>query len=128
MQYAMFILYVADQQRSSEFYRRVLGREPVLDVPGMTEFKLTETSSLGLMPEDGIVQILGESLPHPRDGNGIPRAELYIPANDPAASLAELLAAGGSEVSPAAARAWGDLVAYGADPDGHIIAFARKLA
>jgi len=124
----MFILYVADQQRSREFYRRVLGREPVLDVPGMTEFKLTETSSLGLMPEDGIVQILGESLPHPRAGSGVPRAELYLPVDDPAQGLAALVAAGGREVSPAAERTWGDLAAYGADPDGHIIAFARKLA
>jgi catechol 2,3-dioxygenase-like lactoylglutathione lyase family enzyme len=127
MQYAMFILYVADQQRSRDLYRRVLGREPALDVPGMTEFKLTETASLGLMPEDGIVQILGESLPHPRDGRGVPRAELYIPTDDPAASLAALIAAGGREVSPAAPRAWGDLAAYGADPDGHVIAFAREL-
>lgn len=128
MQYAMFIFYVADQQRSRDFYRQVLGREPALDVPGMTEFKLTETASLGLMPEDGIARILGEAVPHPRDGSGVPRAELYLPVDDPAERLAALVAAGGREVSPAAARAWGDLVAYGSDPDGHVIAFARKLS
>lgn len=33
------ILYVADQNRSTEFYKLVLGFEPQLNVPGMTEFK-----------------------------------------------------------------------------------------
>lgn len=36
-----FILYVEDQGRSTEFYTRVLGREPSLNVPGMTEFELS---------------------------------------------------------------------------------------
>lgn len=37
---AEFILYVADQARSRDFYRTVLATEPTLDVPGMTEFDL----------------------------------------------------------------------------------------
>ncbi len=36
----MFILYVSDQQVSRDFYAAGLGLEPVLDVPGMTEFNL----------------------------------------------------------------------------------------
>jgi catechol 2,3-dioxygenase-like lactoylglutathione lyase family enzyme len=51
MRYAMFILYVRDQQTSRDFYARTLGLEPVLDVPGMTEFQLTDSAILGLMPE-----------------------------------------------------------------------------
>jgi catechol 2,3-dioxygenase-like lactoylglutathione lyase family enzyme len=47
----MTILYVADQKRSRDFYRNILGIEPSLDVPGMTEFPLTDNASLGLMPE-----------------------------------------------------------------------------
>jgi hypothetical protein len=34
---AGFILYVQDQQRSRDLYRVLLDREPMLDVPGMTE-------------------------------------------------------------------------------------------
>lgn len=124
MQTVIFILYVADQAQSRDFYRRVLGVEPVLDVPGMTEFKLTDTASLGLMPEAGIRRILGEALPDPSTGSGIPRAELYLRVADASAALATLAAAGGAVVSAAEPRNWGDTVAYGADPDGHIIAFA----
>lgn len=50
---AQVILYVAHQIRSRDFYAAVLGTEPVLDVPGMTEFELTDDLKLGLMPENG---------------------------------------------------------------------------
>ena len=51
-----FILYVADQNRSRNFYAQVLQKEPSLNVPGMTEFDLNETCKLGLMPENGIAK------------------------------------------------------------------------
>ena len=59
------ILYVADQQVSTGFYQAVLARQPDLNVPGMTEFRLSETCVLGLMPEAGIKRLLGERLPDP---------------------------------------------------------------
>ncbi len=65
-----FIFYVHDQERSADFYREVLGREPVLDLPGMTEFELEGGGSLGLMPEQGIRSLLGEALPDPAGANG----------------------------------------------------------
>lgn len=128
MESVMFILYVADQERSHEFYRSILGGEPVLNVPGMTEFKLTDTASLGLMPETGIHLILGEAMPHPSEGAGVPRAELYLPVPDAAVALITLVEAGGTAVSAAKPRNWGDTVAYGADLDGHVIAFAERAA
>ena len=73
-----FILYVADQERSKRYYSKVLAIEPVLNVPGMTEFKLTDFVKLGLMPENGIAKILSDKMPHPNQGRGIPRCELYI--------------------------------------------------
>ena len=48
-----FILYVSDQQRSRDLYAVLLDLDPVLDVPGMTEFDLGGCK-LGLMPEEGI--------------------------------------------------------------------------
>ena len=58
----MFILYVSDQQVSRDFYAAVLGQEPILDVPGMTEFNLPDGSTLGLMPEAGIQKPKGMCL------------------------------------------------------------------
>ena len=125
MKRAMFILYVADQQRSRDFYREVLETEPSLDVPGMTEFSLMDGSSLGLMPEKGIVNLLGPSLPDPATANGTPRAELYLVVENAARCHQRALECGGKEVSPMADRPWGDLAGYCLDPDGHVLAFAE---
>jgi hypothetical protein len=123
VEYALFILYVADQQRSRDFYARLLDREPKLDVPGMTEFELAPGAILGLMPSAGIRRLLGTAITDPQLAADVPRCELYLPAADPAAWLARLVSLGGRELSPAALRNWGEVVAYGADPDGHVLAF-----
>lgn len=117
---------MADQTRSRDFYRAVFGFDPVLDVPGMTEFELGPRLKLGLMPENGIARIVAGPLPHPADGTGIPRCELYLAVDDPDGALRRALGAGAVPVSGLAPRDWGDLAGYVADPDGHVIAFARK--
>jgi catechol 2,3-dioxygenase-like lactoylglutathione lyase family enzyme len=120
------ILYVADQQRSCSFYRKVLNMEPQLDVPGMSEFLLGEATILGLMPEAGIKRLLGETLPDPASGQGIPRAELYLTVTAPNDFHLRAIAAGAKELSPLKKMNWGDEVAYSLDPDGHVLAFAGK--
>lgn len=126
MEKTMFILYVADQTKSSEFYKAVLQKKPVLDVPGMSEFSLADGVSLGLMPNEGIAGLLGNKVPHPKTGTGIPRCELYLFVADPKGALQRLSDAGGKVIGPAEKRPWGDIVSYGADLDGHILAFAKR--
>lgn len=121
---AHFILYVADRRRSTEFYASALLQAPTLDVPGMTEFSLGEETVLGLMPEDGIVRLLGEGIAHPSSASGIPRGEIYLVVEDAAAFHERALSAGASELSPLALRDWGHFAAYSLDPDGHVLAFA----
>jgi catechol 2,3-dioxygenase-like lactoylglutathione lyase family enzyme len=121
---AHFILYVRDQARSRAFYAATLGSEPTLDVPGMTEFRLREGAILGLMPEAGIRRLLGAALPDPASASGIPRAELYLLVDDPAAYHARALGAGAVELDALAVRDWGHAAAYSLDPDGHVVAFA----
>jgi lactoylglutathione lyase len=67
------ILYVKDQQKSSRFYSELLKITAHLDVPGMTEFHLSEKHILGIMPEKGIKKLLGDAIPDPESANGIPR-------------------------------------------------------
>ncbi|MGE3173826.1 MAG: VOC family protein [Planctomycetota bacterium] len=124
---SLLVLFVADQARSRAFYAAALGRAPALDVPGMTEFDLLDGSRLGLMPEAGIVRLLGFAIPAPAQANGAPRGELYLVVDDAAASHARALAAGAREVSPPTPRDWGDLAAYSLDPDGHLLVFAQPL-
>lgn len=122
------ILYVKDQAASRTFYQKLLGKQPEIDVPGMTEFFITEKCKLGLMPNDGIAKILVDKMPHPDRGIGIPRCELYLYVSDLENEFYNALEGGALLVSPIEIRNWGDKVGYVADPDGHIIAFAEKAS
>ncbi|MGZ3722149.1 MAG: VOC family protein [Bdellovibrionales bacterium] len=121
-----FILYVRDQQTSTAFYRKVLALEPSLNVPGMTEFQLSEHCILGLMPEKGIKDLLGDSIQDPEKTNGAARAELYLEVVDPELYLNRAQSFGARILSPFMRRNWGDEACYVADPDGHVVAFARN--
>lgn len=120
------ILYVADQHESTAFYSRLFRTEPSLNVPGMTEFTLAENIKLGLMPNNGIAKILGNKTPHPDEGNGIPRCELYYYVADVEAAYEHAVKSGARLISPVEDRDWGDKVCYFADGDGHIMAFAER--
>ena len=118
----MFILYVSDQQASRDFYAAVLGLEPVLDVPGMTEYNLPGGSSLGLMPETGIRKLFDEVT----FGSGL-RAEVYLLVDDPRECLGRAIAAGAQLLSECANRDWGDLAGYCLDADGYVLGFAAPI-
>ncbi len=122
-----FILYVKNQKRSTEFYQALLGLEPTLFVPGMTEFRFSADCKLGLMPESSIQKILHHKVPHPSMGHGIPRCELYLSVENPFATLEKALDLGAVLIDRERNRDWGDSVGYCADLDGHILAFARKI-
>lgn len=120
------IFYVRNQTKSREFYAITLGKAPRLDVPGMTEFELSEGCILGLMPEKGIKKLLPD-LPDPETAWGVPRAEVYLTVPEPEIYHVRALAAGARELSPLQPRDWGHKAAYCLDPDGHVLAFAVPL-
>lgn len=120
------ILYVADQKKSADFYFSIFKKKPDLDVPGMTEFILTDGLKFGLMPENGIAKILADKTPHPATGNGIPRCELYLHTENIEESFNSSIENGAKEISKIQDRDWGDTVGYVVDFDGHIIAFAKQ--
>lgn len=120
-----FILYVADQEKSKNFYKQLLQIEPSLDMPGMTEFDLNDSTKLGLMPQEGIAKILLDKTPDPSTGSGIPRCELYLKVNNAQEYFQRGINLGGKEISKLQERNWDDKVSYISDLDGHIIAFAE---
>ena len=121
------ILYVKDQKESTDFYQKIFRKPPDLDVPGMTEFILSESYKIGLMPNDGIAKILAGKTPHPANGLGVPRCELYFYIEDIQLEFDNALKCGARLISPISDRDWGDRVCYFSDPDGHILAFAEKI-
>lgn len=122
-----FILYVQDQKRSTQFYGAALGIVAALDVPGMTEFHLAPDCILGLMPEAGIKRLLGDAIEDPQRAHGVPRAELYLRVDQPRLYLQRAVEAGAKLLSAIEKRSWGDEAGYLSDPDGHVIAFARRI-
>jgi lactoylglutathione lyase len=78
------------------------------------------------MPNDGIAKIITPKLPHPNSGNGIPRCELYLQAENIETLFELAKKAGAIEISSIALRDWGDYVGYLSDFDGHVIALASK--
>jgi len=126
MKGAHLIWFVRDQEVSTEFYARVLGCEPTLRVPGMTEFSLPGGAVLGLMPEGAVRRLHGEDVVAAGDDPPLPRAELYLIVEDAGAHHARALAQGAREVSPLRQRGWGDRAAYSLDLDGHMLAFAER--
>ncbi|MEI6696710.1 MAG: hypothetical protein WCO13_11635 [Bacteroidota bacterium] len=125
MNKVIFILYATDQQKSRDFYQKILLQLPIIDVPGMTEFAINEHTKLGIMPEAGIAKILNNETPHPSIGNGIPRSEVYLYVDLPNQYYLRAVEYGAKPISPLQIRDWGDEVAYCADLDGHILAFAK---
>lgn len=121
------ILYVNDQQVSTDFYTKLFRQNADLNVPGMTEFNLSKNFKLGLMPNNGIAKILTDKTPHPNMGNGIPRCELYFYVEDIELEFENAVQIGAKLISKIVDRDWGDKACYFADPDGHIIAFAKKI-
>ena len=122
-----FIFYVADQERSTAFYTEVLQRQPILDVPGITEFELMDGSILGLLRTTSASKLLGASWFEQPDDSTTPRAELYLVVDGPEAYHARALACGARELSAMAVRDWHHRAAYSLGPDGYVLAFAEKL-
>lgn len=122
-----FILYVENQAKSTEFYTQLFQMEPILNVPGMSEFQLNETTKLGLMPNLGIQKISHDKVPNPASGTGIPRCELYLFVENLEEAFENAMNCGAKLISAMEERSWGDRVCYFADLDGHIIAFAKSL-
>lgn len=122
-----FILYVSNLEKSKTFYSFALNQLPSLDVPGMVEFELGESTKLGLMPDSGIAKIICPIMPHPSLAKGVPRCELYL--KDPAYQeyFNRAITASALLISLPKVRDWGHVVGYVADSDGHVLAFAGDV-
>ena len=122
----MLIIYVENQEKARDFYKQVLAMEPLMDVPGMTEFKLDKNVLLGIMPNEGIARIMEGKVKNLGKSAAVPKCELYLPVDDPDEYYHRLIKAGGTGIVEGKARPWGDYTAYGMDPDGNLIAFAKS--
>lgn len=121
------ILFVTDQNSSTEFYSNILRKKPELFVNGMTEFKISDNLILGLMPIDGIKKILDKEMFVDYNKNNSPKCELYFYVKNIENEYNNAIQSGAKLLSKIELRNWGDRACYFADNDNNIFAFAEKL-
>jgi lactoylglutathione lyase len=80
---------------------------------------------LGLYDRRSFGHNIGQ-IPAPIAGP-VATTELYFYTDDVDAMVARARDAGAALLSPSADRPWGDRVAYVADPDGFVVAFAVRI-
>ncbi len=127
MRHAITILAVDDVARAAAFYVEALGATPRLDVGVYAELDLPAGPALGVYLRGGFERNTGRAATPPAAG-ATTSTELYFRVDDVDAALARAIAAGAALLSPGAPRPWGEDVAYVADPDGNVLAFARASA
>jgi catechol 2,3-dioxygenase-like lactoylglutathione lyase family enzyme len=120
------VLAVSDVDRAYSFYRGVFGWESHLEWPGeYHELIVSGVDRLGLYRRDGWSKSAGAE---PAELNGhVSPAYLYVLVDDLDETLGRLQEAGARPLSGRANRSWGDEAAYFADPDGNVVAVARRL-
>lgn len=118
------VFYVENLETSKLFYTTVLDQSPILDAPELVEFQLMRNFKLGLVPLKGVVHTLNLAVRHRPEGC-MPACEICLKHEDPEGCLVLFEAAGGKLIQPLKTMDWGEEVAYGLDPDGHMISFSR---
>jgi predicted enzyme related to lactoylglutathione lyase len=128
MKKTYFIIYVDDLDKTKMFYQFLFGEEPIVDEPGMCEFKLPDGSTLGIMPTSSLAKLFGDRFVEQRDRKSIPNIELYFLVDDAKHYHSRVLQLGATEIREFASTDWGDKAAYSINHDGHILAFAEKIS
>jgi catechol 2,3-dioxygenase-like lactoylglutathione lyase family enzyme len=120
------VLAVSDVDRAYELYRGAFGWTSHLEWPQeYVELVVTEDDRLGLYRRDGYAQSAGAE---PVELNGrVSPAYLYVRVEDLDETIGRLREMGARPLSARAQRNWGDEAAYFADPDGNVLAVARRL-
>ena len=125
MRLALVILAVRDRDLAAEFYREALGWKLSVDVRVYAELEGPGGERLGIYQREAFAKNTGE-LPQEIEPGDLAPTELYFYVDDLAAACERVLASGGRPLSPRKKRPWGEEVAYFADPDGNVLALAKR--
>lgn len=123
---ALVILAVTDLRRSLPFYEAAFGWKPIVQVPVYVEFELPRGMRVGLYAREAFERNTGTPAGSPLPARTT-STELYFFPDNLLQAISDLRSAGATELSPLAAREWGDEAAYFSDPDGNVLVVAREL-
>jgi lactoylglutathione lyase len=116
------ILFVADLERSTAFYRDVLGLPFKLQGDGYVEFA-TEGSRFGLYDRNRLGELTGQDAEAP----GRPGGEVVFLVGDVDAEAERLRGAGVRVLKGPLDRAWGHRTLHVEDPDGFVVELAEEI-
>jgi lactoylglutathione lyase len=116
------ILFVADLERSTAFYRDVLGLPFKLQGDGYVEFA-TEGSRFGLFDRNRLGELTGQDAEAP----GRPGGEVVFLVGDVDAEAERLRGAGARVLKGPLDRAWGHRTLHVEDPDGFVVELAEEI-
>lgn len=120
------ILAVDDVNRSVDFYERVFGwpRNPKIDYSNYVELLEPGGGCLGLFERRAFERTARATTAKPERQTA---TELYVRVDDVEPVMERLEALGARPLAPLMAKEWGEEAAYYADPDGNVVAVARRL-
>ena len=116
------ILFVADLERSTAFYRDVIGLPFKLRGDGYVEFA-TEGSRFGLYDRNRLGELTGQDGEAP----GRPGGEVVFLVGDVDAEAERLRGAGVRVLKGPLDRAWGHRTLHLEDPDGFVVELAEEI-
>jgi lactoylglutathione lyase len=116
------ILFVGELERSTVFYRDVIGLPFKLHGDGYVEFA-TEGSRFGLYDRNRLGELTGQDAEAP----GRPGGEVVFLVGDVDAEAERLREAGVRVLKGPVDRAWGHRTLHVEDPDGFVIELAQEI-
>lgn len=122
----IIIFAVADIPRAREFYDKVFGWSKSVNLEMYVEYDCREGLKFSLYKRESFALNVGR-LPFATPNGELSSTELYVRVDDLDDVIQKLKDTGAMELSARAPRPWGDEAAYYSDPDGNVIAVARRI-
>jgi lactoylglutathione lyase len=116
------ILFVGDLERSTAFYRDVIGLPFKLQGDGYVEFA-TEGTRFGLYDRNRLGELTGQDAEAPGRAGG----EVVFLVGDVDAEAERLREAGVAILKGPVDRAWGHRTLHVEDPDGFVVELAEEI-
>jgi lactoylglutathione lyase len=116
------ILFVGDLERSTAFYRDVIGLPFKLQGDGYVEFA-TQGTRFGLYDRNRLGELTGQDAEAPGRAGG----EVVFLVGDVDAEAERLREAGVAVLKGPVDRAWGHRTLHVADPDGFVVELATEI-
>jgi lactoylglutathione lyase len=114
------IFYVTSLERSTAFYRDVIGLDVRIEGDGYVEFAMANTK-FSLFSRDKLPELIG------RPAGAAPCGEIGFIVEDVDGEAARLLEAGARILRGPVNRPWRERTLHIADPDGNVVEYAQKL-